>query len=238
VAKLEPLEASAKATSESWQELADPGTWWAAAERVAMAAEVRAARACALCAERKAALSPYSKSDTHGAVGGLSAAVVDAIHRLVTDPGRITKRWLDELVSTGLEPEAVVEIVAIVAFISLADTLDVACGDPERPLPAPKAGEPSRAREHGLEVGCAWVPTVDTAKAEGRTKMMYGMIQADAGFVFHVARALTSVPDAMQTFFRAFAANYHTHGETKGALSRPQVELLASSTSSINECFY
>ena len=60
MAKLEPLEASAAAVDESWRELEAAGTWWTAAERVAMAAEGRTARGCALCAERKAALSPYS----------------------------------------------------------------------------------------------------------------------------------------------------------------------------------
>ena len=238
MAKLEPLEASRLASEESWRELGGVGTWWTGAERVSIAAEARAARKCALCAERKAALSPYAVPAAHEASGILAAPVVDAVHRLMTDPGRITERWLKDLVATGLEPEAVVEIVAVVAFLSLADTLDVATADPERPLPQPSTGEPSRVRPPGLETSCAWVPTVDPERAEGPAQMVYGMIQADAGFIFHVARALTSVPDAMQTFFRAFAVNYHTHGETKGTLSRPQVELLASSTSAINECFY
>lgn len=238
MAKLAPLPDTAKAVDESWAELGRAGTWWTGAERVAIAGQVRAARGSALAAERKAALSPYSVPKVSTGADGLSAEVVDAVHRLTTDPGRITRRFLDDLVAAGLEPEAVVELVAIVSFVSLADSLDVATGEPERPLPAPQPGEPSRAREPGLETGPAWVPTVDPARAEGRTQMLYGMVKGDAGFVFHVARALTSVPDAMATFFRAFAASYHTHGPTKGALSRPQVELLAASTSSINECFY
>jgi hypothetical protein len=236
--KLAPLESSARALEESWLELGGAGTWWTGAERVAMAAEARAARGCGLCAGRKAALSPWAMPAGHEASAVLAAPVVDAVHRLASDPGRIRERWLADLVAAGLEPEAVVELVAVVSFLSLADTFAVATGDAERPLPRASDGEPSRARPPGLEQSCAWVPTVDPARAEGTTKLVYGMIQADAGFVFHVARALTSVPAAMQTFFRAFAANYHTHGATKGSLSRPQVELLAASTSSINECFY
>ena len=38
-----------------WQKLAAPGTWWTGAERVAIGAEVRQARHCQLCQERKAA---------------------------------------------------------------------------------------------------------------------------------------------------------------------------------------
>ena len=55
----------------------------------------------------------------------------------------------------------------------------------------------------------------------------------------NVARALTAVPSALRGFFGAFLPNYNTHGEVPaGGLSRPQVELLASSTSALNDCFY
>jgi hypothetical protein len=238
MAKLEPLAAGAAAIEESWRDLGRAGTWWTGAERAALAAEARAARACATCAERRAARSPWAGDATHAASGGLAAPVVDAVHRLSTDPGRLTVRWLEDLVAAGVGEEAAVELVAIVSFVAMADTLAVATGAPERALPAPEAGEPSRARPAGLEKSCAWVPTVDPARAEGPVALVYGMIERDAGFVFHVARALTAVPDAMATFLRGFFVHYHTHGAPKGTLSRPQVELLAASTSSINECFY
>lgn len=235
---LEPLAALPAAVEESWRELGRAGTWWTGAERLAMAQEARAAHACAGCAERKAALSPYAVDAGHVAGAVLEAAAVDAVHRLATDPGRITQRWFDDLVASGLEPEAAVELVAVVATVAMIDSHDRALGAAERALPAAVAGSPSQARQAGLETSCAWAPTVDPEQAEGMTGMLYQRIAADAGFVFHVARALTSVPDAMQTFFRVFSTAYHTHGETKGSLSRPQVELLAASTSSINECFY
>ena len=47
---------------KTWERIASPGCWWTGAERVAIAAEVRAARDCALCDERKKALSPYGYS--------------------------------------------------------------------------------------------------------------------------------------------------------------------------------
>ena len=56
---------------ETWRRIAAPGTWWTGAERVAMAAEVRRARRCALCAERKAALSPFAVEGRHDPVPGL-----------------------------------------------------------------------------------------------------------------------------------------------------------------------
>ena len=36
-----------------WKRLASPGAWWTGAERVAIAAEVRQARHCALCQARR-----------------------------------------------------------------------------------------------------------------------------------------------------------------------------------------
>jgi hypothetical protein len=41
------------------------GTWWDGAGRRAIACEARAAHECSLCAERKAALSPFSVDGTH-----------------------------------------------------------------------------------------------------------------------------------------------------------------------------
>ena len=49
----------AEAHNLYWGRLAAPGTWLTGAERVAVAKEVRQARNCSLCRQRKAALSPY-----------------------------------------------------------------------------------------------------------------------------------------------------------------------------------
>jgi hypothetical protein len=80
---------------------------------------------------------------------------------------------------------------------------------------------------------------VEPESAEGMLKLMYDELLAGAGFVFNVARALTSVPEAVRDFFSAFLPNYSTHGTVRsGGLDRMQVELLASSTSAWNDCFY
>ena len=77
---------------EAWQRLASPGTWWTGAERVAIAAEVRAAWDCALCAQRKEALSPNAVQGAHDGPGELSPVAVEAIHRITTDSGRLSLR--------------------------------------------------------------------------------------------------------------------------------------------------
>ena len=55
---------------EFWGRLAGPGSWWTGAERVAIAAETRHALACAFCAARKQALSPYGLEGEHTHGGG------------------------------------------------------------------------------------------------------------------------------------------------------------------------
>ena len=51
---------------------AKAGTWWTGSERLAIAAEARAARDCSLCAKRKAALSPFSIDGEHDGCGQLA----------------------------------------------------------------------------------------------------------------------------------------------------------------------
>ena len=84
-----------------WQRLAKPGYWWTGAERVAIAAEVRNAWQCALCTERKAALSPYTISGAHERVSELPDVARDIIHRVTTDSGRLTQAWYHEMLASG-----------------------------------------------------------------------------------------------------------------------------------------
>src|SRR5262252_4820459 len=83
----------AAAHTRFWQRLASPGAWWTGAERVAIAAEVRHARHCALCKARREALArlrrrrasspftPAAVAGQHDHLGALPDAAVDVIHR-------------------------------------------------------------------------------------------------------------------------------------------------------------
>ena len=53
------------AQRQAWERLGRPGTWLTGAERIAMAAETRNAAHCALCRERKEALSPDAVEGSH-----------------------------------------------------------------------------------------------------------------------------------------------------------------------------
>ena len=99
----------------AWQRLARAGTWWTGAERIAIAAEVRHAWQCSLCQARKVALSPYTIAGTHDCLSQLSESAIDVIHRVVTDPGRLTQAWFGKTMAAGeLTDAQYVEIVDVV----------------------------------------------------------------------------------------------------------------------------
>ena len=87
---------------DAWVQLAKPGMWWTGAERVEIAQETRDAEDCELCATRRDALSAASVAGEHTATTDLPAPAIEAIHKIVTDPGRLSRDWLDGLLATGL----------------------------------------------------------------------------------------------------------------------------------------
>lgn len=130
-----------------WDRLASPGTWWSGAERVALAAVARAARAG----------EPLPAPD-------LPAAAVDAAARLSADP-HVDLAWVEDLEERDLEPPAYVEILGVVARLDAVDTFLFGIGAPTRPLPDPRPGEPSRSPVPGAAINEGFVPTVGTAFA-------------------------------------------------------------------------
>src|SRR5262249_8432268 len=93
-----------------WKRLASPGAWWTGTERVAIAAEVRQARHCAFCQARRQALTPAAVEGEHGHGGALPDAAVEVIHRVVTDPGRLSRKWCQETLAAGSSAERCVEV--------------------------------------------------------------------------------------------------------------------------------
>src|SRR5215510_12791843 len=82
------------AIDRAWRHLSAPGTWWTGAQRIRMVAEARNAAQCPLCQRRKAAISPYSLLGEHSSLGELPETVVEVIHRISTDAGRLTEKWV------------------------------------------------------------------------------------------------------------------------------------------------
>ena len=228
------------AHDRAWHALGRPGTWWTGAERIAIARASRTALGCALCRDRKAALSPYTSDGVHDGQSELSAVAVDAVHRITTDPGRLTRQWYETVRAAGLEDGAYVELIGIVTTVLGTDSFCRALGMPPHPLPSPEAGPPSRRRPAAARDEGAWVPSIPSGAATGPDADLYADIP---GPTPNVIRALSLVPDAVRTLKDLGGAHYMTTGEmpdlTRGrSIDRTQIELIAGRVSALRECFY
>lgn len=225
-----------------WQKIAEPGNWWLGADRVAIAAEVRNARNCPLCQQRKAALSPFSIEGNHNnALNNLPAVAIDAVHRLTTDPSRLTQAWLKQSESEGLSLEQYIELLGIVVAVICIDAFHKAVGIELEALPNPIAGEPSGKRPRVDSAMGAWVPTVSPAAATGEEADLYDGNQQTG----NVIAAMSLVPDSVRLMKMLSGAQYlplsHlTLLESNAGrdISRAQMELLAGRVSSFSDCFY
>ena len=141
------------AYERAWAHLAQAGTWLDGERRLAIAAETRNATTCRLCRERAAALSPYAVDGVHDDLGVLPEPVVEAIHRIRTDSGRLTEGWFREVLDSGVAETDYVEIVAVISITTALDTLARGLGVPARTLPRPVEGEPTRHRPAGAKHG-------------------------------------------------------------------------------------
>lgn len=211
----------------AWDRLARPGTWWTGRERIAIAAETRRAVACALCRDRRGAVSPYAVEGEHDRASTLPQPVVDAVHRIATDPGRLSERWYRALVDETLDAAAFVELVGVVITVVGIDTFARALGVAAAELHEPEDGEPTRIRPPATRVDGHWVPS----------------IPSEDSAIPNVRRALSLVPAEAAAFEELGAAMYLPLDdlmdfERHRAISRPQMELLAARVSALNQCFY
>jgi alkylhydroperoxidase family enzyme len=241
---LRPRPDLVAAVDAAWTHIAMPGATWTGAERVAIAAEARAAQVCQLCADRKRVLSPYHVTGEHATATALPLPAVDAVHRIVTDPARLTEHWLRSMVDSGLSEPQYVELVAVVATLVAVDTLALALGVPPPALASPAGGRPSGEVAEEAVVHSAWVPTVPPETAQGDLAELYrNRLTNRWGFVGNVNRALTLVPDEQLVICSLLEAMYVPIAQMGGgvalrALAPAQIELVAATVSAANGCFY
>lgn len=223
----------------AWRRLASPGTWWSGAERLAIAAEARNAHACALCRRRAAALSSYGVKGAHATLGVLSPTMLEIVHRIATDAGRLTKRWLDSMLAAGVTEEGYVEALGVIATLTALDTFDLSLGLPQRDLPAALPGAPTRHRPAGARRNLAWVSTVAPEDLKPEDPDPYAVHGTK-----NIHRALSLVPQEVLNFFDLDVELYLKDHEIRDfsreyrALSHVQIELLAGRVSSLNGCYY
>ena len=232
----------ADAHQRAWRRLAVPGTWWDGRRRVAIAAETRNATSCQYCRGAKAALSPYSLEGSHDSFGELPENIVEIVHRIAMDPGRLTRAWFDRAIESGLGDGEFVETVGVVVTTISVDTFTRAIGLPLHPLPEPVSGEPSYKRPAGAKPGPAWVQMLapeDMTAAETCLENAYPTPNPT-----FVRRALSLVPREASGLFDMVDAQYLPGAimpdltAQHRAITRPQMELIAGRVSAINGCFY
>ncbi len=237
-AEIPVREAIFGAHRNAWRRIARPGNWFDGLTRVAIAAESRNAPGCVLCGERKAAMSPYSVEGTHDSLGALPTAIVEIVHRIVTDPARLRRQWYEGILAGGVADTEYVEVVGVVCSTVSVDTFARAMGMPTPDLPAPEPGTPSRRRPSGVKPGDAWVPWVAPEDVTELEADLY-----DGGDA-NIRRALTCVPDEQRGFFDLTDAQYlsgpqiRDFGTDYRAITRAQIELIAGRVSALNQCVY
>lgn len=214
--------------SASWNAMGRAGDFFTAAQRVDMVRCARAAVQCELCQQRKQALSPYAVSGTHDGDNILDPELVDMIHRLRTDPGRLTHAWFEQLIDTTLSQQEYVEVVSVVTTSVIVDTLHQSLGLPLAKLPEPSPGQP-QGRFNGKAVNTgAWVPVMEAATDIAG----HGLPS-----VPNIVRSMGLVPSAVELFFTTFSPHYSL-ADIQLSISQAQAEFVAARVSSINECFY
>jgi len=232
-------EGLARECARAWERLASPGTWWTGAQRLAIASEARHAQDCALCKRRQDALSPYAVNGEHDSLGTLAPAMVEIVHRIVTDAGRLTRKWLHSMLEGGVTEEEYIETVGVIAVITALDTFDLSLGLPQCALPPPRPGAPMRHRPSGAKRDIAWVSTIEPGA--------FGPADPDPYKVHgnkNIHRALSLVPQEVFNFFDLDVELYLKDHEIRDftreyrALSHAQIELLAGRVSALNGCYY
>lgn len=203
-------DSTVEAHDETRRAFARPGAWWDGADRLRIVVETR-----------NAAEAPTSSAvqGEHADGGDLPPIAVEAIHGIRNDSGRLTRRWFDDLIDMGLQPEAYVELVSVAASSVIVDTFAQGIGRPLPELPEPEPGVPNFERSDDVVDAGAWLPI----KREGHANIL---------------RSLGLVPSALKLFFDTFNPSYYMRPNAAFSISRPQVELVASRVSAVNECFY
>ena len=224
-----------------WKRLAEPGSWLTGAERVAIAREVRQAGTCKLCAQRKAALSPYQVDGAHDISSNLSDTMIEVVHRVTTDPGRLTKAWFDGVIMQGLSVEQYVEIIGTLVDVFSIDEFCRALEIPLNELPEPQAGEPDNYRPDNIREDGegAWVPILPSVVDSGPESDLW------EGRTGYVIRALSLVPNEVRYMLDLLEVHYvdnkqiwNVTGSPRGTLTRAQMEIVAARVSGLNGCFY
>ncbi len=232
-----------KSHDRVWKEMTRPGARLSGEERVLVVQELRAASACRICSESKNSLSFAYRVGEHEYVDSRMPDVwVELVHKLVNDPGRIHRSWVQNLFKDGLEEVEYVEIAGLVSAVCVVDTFHEALSLPLRSLPKGVSGAasykvPVTAADEGAYV--SMIP-VDGLQDD------YEDLYDTRYWVPNVHRAFSLVPAAARMANELMESHYFPYESVpryddqnhEYAISKVQMELVASRVSKNNDCFY
>jgi hypothetical protein len=213
------------AQSAAWASLGRAGSQWSAEQRRELAAAARAAivdddplppwvRPSSLALPTKGTRVPV--------------AAHDAVHRVARHAGTLTRSWYDEQAAV-LGPLAYVELVSIACIVAAVESFRRVAGLAPWELPDVEPGEPTGQVADDLVMSprTSWVP-----------------VAAPADVRAAVVQAFSAVPDSDRVVWSLADAQYIPDLEmvdprwTRGTLTRPQMELVATRVAEVRECFY
>ena len=235
-----------KAHDRVWASIALPGATLTGTKRCAIVSEVRAASSCSLCSQRKQAIAPAQVEGRHSSPslrkGLLTEAEVEIVHKIVTDPGRVTRTWVDQQLASGTSDSAYVEIASLVSLILVVDTFRKGVGLPELAEPDPLPGDPSGYRPPSVADEGAFVPVIPINGLNADTSDLFN----PRAFVPNVQRAFSLVPDSTRLANQLMQSHYldyqlvtqYTDDDHDRLISKSQMELVATQVSLYNDCFY
>ena len=176
----------------------------------------------------------------HETSSDLPQGAVEAIHRIMTDPARLTEKWLLEYVLTSITEDQYVELLGIVAKAVTLDVFSDAVGAGKFPIPEAALGPASNIRPAGAKRNLAWVSTVAPEDASEPEKTMYpGGWKAP-----NIRRAMSLVPEEVVDYFDLCDEHYiptkyiWDFDKQIRAITNVQIELVSSRVSILNGCFY
>ena len=172
-------------------------------------------------------------------MGELPDSWVNVIHRLVTNPGRLSKRWFQEALSNGMEEAEFIGVISVSVQALAIDIFSASIGMEVPPLPIAKAGQPPRQWPSEAKKGPGWVCTIAPEDAGPNFVDFYANDRH-----FYIRRSLTLVPQETRRLWALLNSMYledprlfELEGLERG-ISRAQMEFLAARTSALLECYY
>lgn len=215
----------AAAHRAAWTSIGEPGSQWNGPQRVELAATVLAAL------DDPEPLPPWIAPSTQP--GRLPApvhappAAHDLVYRVARHAGTLTADWYRRM-SADVGDLAYVEAVALTCVVAAVRSFRRAAGLDVWDLPDAGSGEPTGViAEQLVRPQLNWVPVA--APGDERAA---------------VVQAFTALPDQHSVVWSLADVQYIPDLEmvdprwTRGTLSRPQMELVATRVAQVRECFY